>query len=288
MYMNKRLFPSPNHKNLVINIIGVGVPKDFACILSDCVTDLNIQTASQNFPLYYYEKRAVAQGDLFDQGENEYIRHEAVTDFILKRAREQYGPKVTKEDIFYYVYGFLHCPGYRETFANDLKKMLPRLPLVEKPDDFWAFSRAGRALADLHLHYETVEACPEVEVTDTFSGTVGTNNDSPAHFRVEQMRFGKGVGKEKDRSVIVYNPHITLRNIPLRAYDYVVNGKSAIEWVMERYCDKTDKKSGIRNDANQWGIEHGNPRYPLDLLLSIISLSLKTLDIVDGLPSVVF
>lgn len=236
----------------------------------------------QCFPLYWYEERKSVQGDLFESGgEDRWIRHEAVTDFILKRAREQYGGKVQKEDIFYYVYGFLHSPAYRKTFANDLKKMLPRLPLVEKAEDFWAFCRAGRELANLHLHYEDVEPCPEVVID--MSPSVPQNV-----YRVEQMRFGKGQGKEKDRSVIVYNPYITLRNIPLRAYDYVVNGKSAIEWVMERYCDKTDKKSGIRNDANQWGIEHGNPRYPLDLLQSVITLSLRTLDIVDSLPEVTF
>lgn len=101
------------------------------------------------------------------------------------------------------------------------------------------------------------------------------------------MRFGQR-GKDEDKSVIEYNQFITLRNIPLRAYDYVVNGKSAIEWIMERYCDKVDKKSGIRNDANQWGIEHGNPKYPLELLQSIINLSLRTLDIVDNLPKLSF
>lgn len=223
---------------------------------------------------------------MFDDGEGKYIRHEAVTDFILKRAREQYGGKVQKEDIFYYVYGFLHCPTYRETFANDLKKMLPRLPLVERAEDFWAFSQAGRALAELHLNYEQVEAPKDVVVD--WKGNLFADSLPPERlYRVEQMKFAKN-GKEKERTVIEYNPFITLRNIPLRAYDYVVNGKSAIEWIMERYCDKVDKKSGIRNDANQWGIEHGNPRYPLDLLLSIITLSLKTLDIVDSLPKVSF
>ena len=103
------------------------------------------------------------------------------------------------------------------------------------------------------------------------------------------MRFANGAtAREKDRTTIIYNPYITLRNIPLRAYDYVVNGKSAIEWIMERYCDKTDRASGIRNDANQWGIEHGNPAYAFNLLQSIITLSLRTLDIVDSLPKISF
>ena len=228
------------------------------------------------------------QGSLFDDGQEKYIRHDAITDFILKRAREQYGTKVQKEDIFYYVYGFLHSPSYRETFANDLKKMLPRLPLVENAEGFWAFSRAGRELADLHLNYEQIPATKDV-IVDWHNMLPGlADNDTPEKlYHVEQMRFAKK-GKDKDKSAIEYNQFITLRNIPLRAYDYVVNGKSAIEWVMERYCIKVDKKSGILNDANQWGIEHGNPKYPLELLQSIITLSPKTLDIVESLPKVTF
>jgi predicted helicase len=283
----QRFFPYKKD-NLVICMAGNGVPKDFSCLITNSIPDLNIYTASQCFPLYWYEENKGAQSNLFDDGQNEYIRHDAITDFILKRAREQYGNKVTKEDIFYYVYGFLHCPTYRETFANDLKKMLPRLPLVEKPDDFWAFSRAGRELAELHLNYEQVPASKEV-VVDWHNMLPGMMDaDTPEKlYRVTQMRFGKR-GKDKDKSVIEYNQFITLRNIPLRAYDYVVNGKSAIEWIMERYCDKVDRKSGIRNDANQWGIEHDNPKYPLELLQSIITLSLKTLDIVENLPKVNF
>ena len=286
VYQIPQFFPDRELKNIVIVTPGISGSKDFSVLVSDAIPDLHCIGDSQCFPLYWYEERKGRQGSLFDDGEGKYIRHEAVTDFILKRAREQYGSRVQKEDIFYYVYGFLHCPTYRETFANDLKKMLPRLPLVERAEDFWAFSQAGRALAELHLNYEQVEAPKDVVVD--WKGNLFADSLPPERlYRVEQMKFAKN-GKEKDRTVIEYNPFITLRNIPLRAYDYVVNGKSAIEWIMERYCDKVDKKSGIRNDANQWGIEHGNPRYPLDLLLSIITLSLKTLDIVDSLPKVTF
>lgn len=284
-YRIPNIFPNAEAKNIVICMPGIGATINYSCILTDCIPDLGL--AGQCFPLYWYEERKGAQVSLFDDGGEKYIRHDAVTDFILKRAREQYGGKVQKEDIFYYVYGFLHCPTYRETFANDLKKMLPRLPLVDKAEDFWAFSRAGRELADLHLNYEQVEASKEV-VIDMHNMLPGMEAESQEQlYRVTQMKFGK-LGKDKDKSVIEYNPFITLRNIPLRAYDYVVNGKSAIEWIMERYCDKVDAKSGIRNDANQWGIEHGNPRYPLDLLQSIITLSIKTLDIVDNLPKITF
>ena len=287
-YQMPRFFPSGTCKNILICVQGLGASKEYSVLLTNRMPDLGFIGGCQCFPLYWYEENKGTQGNLFDDGQNKYIRHDAITDFILKRAREQYGPNVTKEDIFYYVYGFLHCPAYRETFANDLKKMLPRLPLVEKPDDFWAFGKAGRELAELHLNYEQVPASKEV-VVDWHNMLPGMMDaDTPEKlYRVTQMRFGKR-GKDKDKSVIEYNQFITLRNIPLRAYDYVVNGKSAIEWIMERYCDKVDSKSGIRNDANQWGLEHGNPKYPLELLQSIITLSIKTLDIIDNLPKMTF
>ncbi len=287
-YQMPRFFPSDTCKNMLICVQGLGASKEYSVLLTNRMPDLGYIGGCQCFPIYWYEENKGTQGNLFDDGQNKYIRHDAITDSILKRAQEQYGPKVQKEDIFYYVYGFLHCPTYRETFGNDLKKMLPRLPLVEKADDFWAFSRAGRELAELHLNYEKAPASKEV-VVDWHNMLPGMMDaDTPEKlYRVTQMRFGKR-GKDKDRSVIEYNQFITLRNIPLRAYDYVVNGKSAIEWIMERYCDKVDSKSGIRNDANQWGVEHGNPKYPLELLQSIITLSLKTLDIIDNLPKMTF
>jgi SOS-response transcriptional repressor LexA len=163
--------------------------------------------------------------------------------------------------------------------------MLPRLPLVEKAEDFWAFSQAGRELAELHLNYEQVPASKEV-VEDWHNMLPGMMDaDTPEKlYRVTQMKFGKR-GKDKDKSVIEYNQFITLRNIPLRAYDYVVNGKSAIEWIMERYQVTIDKDSLIKNDPNDWSREHHQPRHILDLLLSVINVSVQTVAIVKGLPA---
>jgi predicted helicase len=172
------------------------------------------------------------------------------------------------------VYGFLHSNEYRETFANDLKKMLPRLPLVETVTDFWVFSKAGRKLAELHLNYETVAPSPDVTVT----------GDDGKTYTVDKMRFPKKDQKE----TINYNSKITVNNIPSKAYEYVVNGKSAIEWIMERYAVTTHKESGIVNNPNDWAKEVGNPRYILDLLLSIINVSVQTVDIVNSLPKVDF
>ena len=269
-----KLFPSLEVKNIVICVPGIGNTKDFSVHIIDIIRDLDTYGGVQCFPLYYYEKRSVYHPTLFDTGNEEYTRKDGITNFILERCRESYGPKVTKEDIFYYVYGLLHSPDYRKAFAADLKKMLPRIPLVEKPADFWAFSKAGRTLADLHLNYETQPACGEVVVEGAEQG----------NFHVEKMRFPD----KKDKSVIEFNPWIKLTNIPLEAYDYMVNGRSAIEWVMERYQIKTDKASGITNDPNDWAQEQGKPRYILDLLLSVITVSLETMKIVEKLPNLYF
>lgn len=289
--LNPQLFPTNKIENVQICITGVGGTKDFSALATNCITDLQVQFNGQIFPLYYYEENISVQKGLFDNGdESEYIRRDAISDFIYERAKKQYGKSVTKEDIFYYVYGFLHNKEYRETFANDLKKMLPRLPLVESVPDFWAFSKAGRKLAELHLNYETVE--PYKGVITLVNPLTITDTLKQAHkdeieflnYRVEKMRFPK----KGQKDTIIYNNQITIENIPEKAYEYVVNGKSAIEWIMERYAITTHKASGITNNPNDWAKEHNQPRYILDLLLSIINVSVQTVDIVDGLPKVKF
>ena len=273
--LSPRLFPTPDHANVGICVSGIGSSKDFSALITNSIPDLQVQFNGQYFPLYYYEENNATQKGLFDSDESQkYVRRDAISDFILERAKHQYGKTVTKEDIFYYVYGFLHSKEYKETFANDLKKMLPRLPLVETVKDFWSFSKSGRLLADIHLNYETVAPSPDVTVT----------GDDGKTYTVDKMRFPKKDQKE----TIHYNSKITLSNIPAKAYEYFVNGKSAIEWIMERYQVSTHKESLIVNDPNDWAKEVGNPRYILDLLLSVINVSIQTVDIVNSLPKVDF
>jgi len=275
LYQNKKLFPSPKLSNIVFSVNGLGSTVPFSTLAINNISDLGLISAGQCFPLYYYEENNTTQKGLFDGDESQkYVRRDAISDFILERAKQQYGKTVTKEDIFYYVYGFLHSKEYRETFANDLKKMLPRLPLVDGVKEFWAFSKAGRQLAELHLNYETVLPYPDVNVT----------GDDGKGYHVEKMRFPK----KDQKDIIHYNGKITISNIPSKAYEYVVNGKSAIEWIMERYQVSTHKESGITNDPNDWAKEVGKPRYILDLLLSIINVSVQTVDIVNSLPSIDF
>ena len=270
VYQQPKAYPTSEHKNVCICFPAMknGVP-----IIVNHIPDLHLNGDSQCFPLYYYEENKGNIGTLFDQGKENYIRRDGITDFILEQCKTRYGHKVVKEDIFYYVYGLLHSKDYREQFAADLKKMLPKIPLVDVPNDFWAFSKAGRELAELHLNYEAVPAYPDVKV-------IGEDSEK---YYVEKLSFGKN-GKDVDKSTLIYNSYIRIENIPLEAYDYVINGKSAIEWIMDRYQVKIDKDSGIKNDPNDWGLEHNNPRYILDLILSIITVSMATNEIVKRLP----
>lgn len=284
VYQMPRLFPTSNHRNLVICVSGIGASKDFSTLITDCIPDLQLQFNGQCFPLYWYDDSTADIADLFSAPQSEmdrYVRRDGVTDWILSTARKQYGSRVTKEDIFYYVYGILHAPDYRTTFAADLKKSLPRLPLVESPDDFWAFSRAGRSLAELHLGYERVEPYAGCR---TIYSPLTNRGDEISYLIDDKMRFGKLDSKTADKRIIHYNAGITIENISLEAYDYVVNGKSAIEWVMERYAVKKDPASLITNDPNDWCREHDDPKYIYNLLLRIITVSLETMKIVRSLP----
>ena len=304
-YSMFKIFPTTAHNNLVICVCGVGVTKDFTCIISDTIPDLELIGKSQCFPLYWYETIEPDQNSLFGDDDAQILKHEAISDFILERAQSKYGNKVQREDIFYYVYGILHSKSYRETFEADLKKMLPRIPLVSDYEKFWAFSKAGRELANLHLNYETVAPCPDVTVESLEQGLYSiqtpksvrgdsgelmvaegspakAQKDEYAYYAVEQMKFPK----KGEKGTIIYNHYHTIKNIPEKAYEYVVNGKSATEWIMKRYAVTTDKKSGITNNPNDWSFEHKKPRYILDLLLSVINVSVQTVDIVNSLPEV--
>jgi predicted helicase len=278
------LFPTKDHKNLLICISGIGVTKEFSAIITDIMPDLELLGKSQCFPRYYYEKNFGKPGSVFNSSfyqDDEYIRQDCITDYILKECQTKYREifnKIDKDSIFYYVYGLLHSKDYKETFSFDLKKMIPRIPLVDDARLFEHFSKAGRDLAELHLNYEDVDTYPDVIVT----------GDDKGDFTVNKMEFGKGTDKKDDKSVIYYNSQIMISNIPLKAYEYKITGKSAIEWIMDRYQDKVDQDTQIRNNPNDWSLEHDNPRYILDLLLRIITLSMKTVQIVDNLPKLEF
>ena len=281
----ERFFPTPHHKNLVICVSGVGGSKDFSTLIADTLPDVQLIFNGQYFPLYWYEENKGEQEvSLFGTtNEERWTQRDGITDWCLQEVRSRFAgaQSLTKEDIFYYVYGLLHSPDYRERFADDLRKALPRIPILERVEEFIAFSKAGRRLAQLHLHYEDYAHEAEGVEVDERDYTAA---DEYTYYAVEKMRFPK----KDERHTIIYNGHIAIHNIPAEAYDYVVNGKSAIEWVMERYAVTIHKDSGIKNDPNLWAREQGRPRYILDLLLSIIHVSVETQRIVAELPKLTF
>ena len=312
-YQLPKLFPTPTTENLLICLSGVG-NKSFSCLMTNAMPDYQIQFNSQCFPLYWYEENKNPQATLFDDAETDkYIRRDGITDWILKEVRSRFGGSrtITKEHIFYYVYGLLHSKQYRERFADDLKKSLPRIPIVDNVQDFMAFYKAGKELADMHLNYEqginsqitgqdgdylfyadmpmfAYLQCKVKVIGDIDIWQNEWTDETYQYFAVDKIKFAKVRDKNgklvADKTRIIYNSHITIENIPLKAYEYIVNGKSAIEWIMERYAVTIDKASQIKNDPNDWSREHKQPRYILDLLLSIITLSCKTMDIVKTLP----
>jgi predicted helicase len=278
VYQMPRIFPDAEAENLVIGVSAAGEKVAFSALISRHVPSLHFVDieGSQCFPLYLYDEAAQASDhDLFAEPMGDGLRRrDAVTDAGLAHFQNAYpSENISKQDLFYYVYGILHSPDYRARFVDNLSKELPRIPAVKKTADFWILSKAGRALADLHLNYEIVEPYPlTIEAKGVFSSL---------DYRVEKMKFAK----KGDKTTVIYNQRITLKDIPEAAWDYVVNGKPALGWVMERQAVRTDKASGIVNDANEWAIETmGNAKYPLELFQRVVTVSLETQKIVNSLP----
>ena len=230
-----QIFPNATAENRVICVAGVGARAGFLSLMVDALPDLQLVDNGQCFPLgNLYDKTEESDGgDLFqEQGNSGYRKQDGISDTALTHFQSAYpGATIIKEDLFYYLYGILHSEDYRNQFRNNLMKQLPRLPVVSDVVDFRAFRDAGRTLAELHLGYEKV---------DPFAVTVNAGEGLPQTtapetlYRVVKMKHDKGKDRKPDRTRVIYNAHITLSDIPLEAYDYVVNGKSAIQWVMER------------------------------------------------------
>ncbi|MDV2453422.1 DEAD/DEAH box helicase [Xanthomonas hortorum] len=281
-----RIFPDAAAENVVIQFNAKFSGNGSMAIISNALPDLHCNGDSQCFPLYLYDEAAQqSDGGLFaSESGHGPRRRDAITDAGLAHFTSVYPDEsISKEDLFYYVYGILHSTDYRERYADNLSKELPRIPRVRTAEDFWHFSKAGRALADLHLNYETVEKYP---LTIQAKGLL-----TDADYRVDKMKFAKKKDSEtgksvNDRSTVIYNTKITMTGIPEAAWDYVVNGKAALDWVMERQAVRVDKASDIVNDANDWAIETmGNPRHPLELFQRVVTVSLETLKIVNALPA---
>jgi len=267
-YRIPNIFPTGKERNAVICVSG-----DQALIASSIV-DLHYCGDAQCFPRYWYEKIETNASVLELPGlekQGGFIKHDAISDFILQEFRKIAGPRVQKEDIFNYVYGALHNFDYRAKFAADLKKQLPRLPLPANRKEFEKVEKIGRELANLHLHYEEIDPWPLDEIA---AGKVD--------YRVEKMAWAKD-GKTVRKDMLVVNPSLTLAGIPKEAHEYVVNGRTPLEWLIERYQVTTNADSGIKNDPNKWGEEHDYPEYIIELVKRIVRLSVETVRLVGEL-----
>ncbi|MGO2507228.1 MAG: DEAD/DEAH box helicase [Psychrobacter alimentarius] len=325
VYQIPKIFPTPNAKNVLFSITGRGATKEFSILATHSLPDYEMISKGQCFPLYLYDEingqnteddenpqltltapdESVDDGNIItdDNGKPIYRRKDAITDEGLVHFVDFYASQmsvddnISKEDLFYYIYGLLHSEEYRERYAENLTKQLPNIPRVQQYQDFVAFSNAGRKLADLHINYENLDMYQAIKFSTKLTNLKLADGQHWAKSKIEDDKFyvtkmkhpkrknDETGNNEDDPTKIVYNNHITIEQIPEEAYDYVVNGKPAIEWIIERQGVKTDKKSGITNDANDWAIETmDNPRYPLELLLRVINVSLKTQSIVRELP----
>ncbi|MCY3936566.1 MAG: hypothetical protein OXG09_11350 [Chloroflexi bacterium] len=207
-----------------------------------------------------------------------YERRDNITDFALREFQRNYDDAgITKDDIFDYVYGLLHSEDYRRRFANNLRRELPRIPMAP---DFWAFVKAGRALAALHTDFEG-EKGDVVEYPLEFDeGGLGER----AWLLMKQKLRWEGTRKEPDRTQILFPNGGVVRGIPPAAQDYVVNGRTPLEWALDRYHIRVDRESGIVNDPNAWWAERGGPRAMLPYLARLVTISVETARIVAELP----
>ena len=259
-------FPTATSENLAICVSGVGAGKGFSALMVNLVPNLHFLDTGQCFPFYSYSKPKKGEG--FDFGGDGRI--ENIPDTTLAMFRDHYNDKkISKWDIFYYVYGLLHSPHYKTKFSSDLKKMLPHIPMHTQ---FHTFSTAGKALGDLHVNYEDAPEYPLREIAQDLVDV--------ANRKVIKMKFAKD-GTTVDKTAIVYNEQLILQGIPIHAYQYVVNGKSAIEWVMDRYQIKVHKDSQIKNDPNEWSED---PNYMIKLLKKVVHVSLESVKIIESLP----
>ncbi|MDF0555387.1 type ISP restriction/modification enzyme [Kamptonema sp. UHCC 0994] len=255
VYVFPSIFPNSETEaeNLVICFNGIGSEKPFTSTISDKIVNLSFiggGTAYQCFPFYTYD----------EDGTN---RKENITDWALEQYRTHYQDStITKWDIFHYTYSLLHHPDYRERYAANLKRELPRIPFAPQ---FQPFVTAGKRLAEIHINYEQQ---PEYRLKHI------ENKDLPIDWQVEKMRLSK------DKTEIKYNDFLTLTGIPTEVFEYRLGNRSALDWIIDQYQVSTDKRSGITNDPNRLDDEE----YIVRLIKQVITVSLETVKIVKNLP----
>lgn len=242
--------------NLIIMTTGKGISRDFSTLVTNLMPNLHTMDTGQHFMRYDNE---LDETSLFQNNDN-----------MNQTFADKLG--LSLDETFAYVYGLLNSREYQEKYANDLKKDLARIPIVKNKEKY---VEVGQKLMDLHLNYEEVPVYEGVEITPFVN----------PNYKVTKMRFAKKRDENgrlvSDLSAIIFNSDITISNIPEKAYEYVVNGRSAIEWIIDQYQIKTDKKSGITDDPNDYSDDE---KYIFNLLLRIINVSIQTVDLINSLP----
>lgn len=287
VYRMPSVFPTPHHRNLGFYAIGVGATADFSLLATTTLPDVQMLGAGQNgqyFPRWLYEEAEGSEEGSLDFGtatagqpevdDYGYRRIDNITDAILGTYKNAFGDTVTKDQIFYSVYAQLHISSYRQTYAGDLRKMLPHIPTPDSAGRFRQLAVAGEQLMELHTDYESVDPYPLA--VDMKAGVDVSDRET---WRVEKMKWR---GKT-DRTAIVYNAQVTIAGIPAEAEDYLLGSRSALGWIIDRYQVKTDKASGIVNDPNEWCDEHDDPTYIVELIKKVTTVSVETLRIVSEL-----
>ncbi len=284
-YLMPRLFPDGEAENKHIVVKQRWKGKGQFALMHNSITALQTDGGDQCFPRWFYDKAdddEVGQLALGDS-RGTSVKRDAITDTGLSHFQSAYpNEKITKDDLFYYVYGLLHSEDYQSRFTDNLTKQLPRIPAVKSETDFWAFVEAGRKLGKLHCDFDAADPFP----VEFVQGDLRLSHipNPTAFYRVEKMKFA-GKRPNLDKTTVIYNSNITMTGIPLEAYDYVVNGKPALEWVIDRQGVKKDGASGIVWDSNDYANETvGDPAYPLKLFQRVITVSLETMKIVRSLP----
>ena len=273
-YQQDLIFPDDSSENRVICVPGTGSKIPFSTLITDVMPDLELINKGQGFPRWRYPKPVDAQQ--ITSG-NEPKRIDNISGIALRAFQEHYcDDTISKDEIFDYIYGILHSSSYQDQFANDLSKMLPRIPYAP---DFRAFAEAGKALADLHLSYETCEQYPNLSVEPRKRELFW--EEKPEHFLLNKR--GMYFKDRNKKDVLIINEHVQLEGIPEEAHRYVVNGKTPLEWLINRYkITPPEKNNGILNDANGW---FETPRDLIEAIERIVYVSVESAKIIENLPS---
>lgn len=277
-YQIPRIFPKNEIHPPVIIVSGVGAWSGFSALMTQEIPDVQTLQNSQVFPLFWYEDPPTT-GGLFENVDQHPIRREGISTWAVTEFKKRYGKDVTREEIFYYVYGVLHSNELREAYKDNLTIERPRVPFASTTKEFKAFVAAGQALASLHVDYENVDLYPLDEVCSR-------PDMRPSElYRATKMTFPKGQSVKDRPTTIHYNHFITLNGIPDEAWDYMLSGKAALYWLIDRYRISVNKDTGIVNDPNEYS---DDPRYIIDLIKRVTTVSVKTLEIAKNLPRLTF